>query len=165
VTMFSSEKCRDRAADCLQWAESTPSSRVRDILLDVARTWTRRRMHRREAGAGRCYFASAESESPAQFFLHHERPPIDIRYSVQALRRGRECRKSGNKGRARRRGDRARMSSQDVYLVFAAYVDQVAVQRIFGLTTMAIQGGAKRIHLLMQTTTIRPSERSSTAPF
>ena len=53
MAMFSSEKCRDRAAECLQWAESTPSSRVRDILLDVARTWTRHRMPRREAGAGR----------------------------------------------------------------------------------------------------------------
>ena len=59
---FSSEKCRDRAAECLQWAELAPSSRVRDILLDVARTWTRRRMPRREGGRGplASYFASAE---------------------------------------------------------------------------------------------------------
>ena len=41
MAMFSPEKCRDRATECLQWAESAPSSRVRDILLDVARTWTR----------------------------------------------------------------------------------------------------------------------------
>ena len=41
VAMLSPEKCRDRAAECLQWAESAPSSRVRDILLDVARIWTR----------------------------------------------------------------------------------------------------------------------------
>ena len=69
MAMFSSEKCRDRAAECLQWAESTPSSRVRDILLDVARTWTRHRMPRREAGAGRWRVILPRlSRSPAQFF-------------------------------------------------------------------------------------------------
>ena len=73
MAMFSSEKCRDRAAECLQWAESAPSSRVRDILLDVARTWTRRRMPRREAGAGRWRVILPRlSRSPAQFF-HHSR--------------------------------------------------------------------------------------------
>ena len=41
AAMLSPEKCRDRAAECLQWAESAHGSRVRDILLDVARIWTR----------------------------------------------------------------------------------------------------------------------------
>jgi ATP-dependent Clp protease, protease subunit len=38
----------------------------------------------------------------------------------------------------------------DVYLVFAAAIDQLAVQRIFAMTTTAIQTGAQRVHLLMQ---------------
>ena len=50
VAMLSPEKCRDRAAECLQWAESAPSSRVRDILLDVARTWTRLAIEAEEWG-------------------------------------------------------------------------------------------------------------------
>jgi hypothetical protein len=33
--MFSPEKCRDRAAECLQWAESASSLRPRDIGFDV----------------------------------------------------------------------------------------------------------------------------------
>ena len=62
MAMLSPEKCGDRAAECLQWAELAPRSRVRDILLDVARTWTRRRMPRREGVRGplASYFASAE---------------------------------------------------------------------------------------------------------
>ena len=39
--MLTAERCRDRAAECQQMAEHAPSARIRDILLDVARTWTR----------------------------------------------------------------------------------------------------------------------------
>src|SRR3954451_17654107 len=39
--MLTAEKCRDRAAECRVLAEHAPSPRVRDILIDVARTWTR----------------------------------------------------------------------------------------------------------------------------
>ena len=52
VAMLSPEKCRDRAAECLQWAESASSLRVRDILLDVARIWTRLAI---EAESSNCF--------------------------------------------------------------------------------------------------------------
>jgi hypothetical protein len=39
--MLTAERCRDRAAESQQMAEHTPNARIRDILLDVARTWTR----------------------------------------------------------------------------------------------------------------------------
>ena len=39
--MLTVERCRDRAAECQQMAEHAPSARIRVILLDVARTWTR----------------------------------------------------------------------------------------------------------------------------
>ena len=39
--MLTAETCRVRAAECQQMAEHAPSARIRDILLDVARTWTR----------------------------------------------------------------------------------------------------------------------------
>ena len=35
MMMFSPEKCRDRAAECLQWAELASSLRPRDIGFDV----------------------------------------------------------------------------------------------------------------------------------
>jgi hypothetical protein len=34
-------ECRLRAAECQKMASQAPSARVRDILLDMARTWTR----------------------------------------------------------------------------------------------------------------------------
>jgi len=34
-------ECRLRAAECQRMAEQAPNPRVRDILLDMARTWTR----------------------------------------------------------------------------------------------------------------------------
>jgi hypothetical protein len=39
--MLTAERCRDRAAESQQMAEHAPNARIRDILLDVARTWTR----------------------------------------------------------------------------------------------------------------------------
>ena len=33
--------CRNRSYDCQQLAERAPNARVRDVLLDIARTWTR----------------------------------------------------------------------------------------------------------------------------
>jgi hypothetical protein len=41
VAMLTAERCRDRAAECQQMAEDASNARLRDILLDVARTWTR----------------------------------------------------------------------------------------------------------------------------
>ena len=39
--MLAAEKCRDRAAECQRMADQAPNARVRDILLDIGRTWTR----------------------------------------------------------------------------------------------------------------------------
>ena len=39
--MLTAEKCRDRAAECQKMAERAPNARMRDILLDMGRTWTR----------------------------------------------------------------------------------------------------------------------------
>jgi ATP-dependent Clp protease, protease subunit len=39
----------------------------------------------------------------------------------------------------------------EFYFVFAAYIDQLAVQRFFDLTAKALQSGADRLHILMQT--------------
>ena len=33
--------CRNRSYDCQQLAERASNARVRDVLLDIARTWTR----------------------------------------------------------------------------------------------------------------------------
>ena len=41
TTMLAAEKCRDRAAECQRMADQAPNARVRDILLDIGRTWTR----------------------------------------------------------------------------------------------------------------------------
>jgi hypothetical protein len=41
VAMITPERCRERAAECVQMAERAPNRRVQDILLDIARTWTR----------------------------------------------------------------------------------------------------------------------------
>ena len=41
---------------------------------------------------------------------------------------------------------------KETFLLFAALIDQLAVQRIFAMTAVALQGGSQRIHLLMQTT-------------
>jgi hypothetical protein len=41
VVMLTAEICRDRAAECQQMAEHAPNARMRDILLDMGRTWTR----------------------------------------------------------------------------------------------------------------------------
>jgi hypothetical protein len=41
VAMLTAERCRDRAAEYQQMAEDASNARLRDILLDVARTWTR----------------------------------------------------------------------------------------------------------------------------
>ena len=64
VAMLSPEKCRDRAAECLQWAESAPSSRVRDILLGVARTWTRLAIEAEEWGQANRPIARLRSSAP-----------------------------------------------------------------------------------------------------
>ena len=39
--MLSVERCRDRASECQQMAEHAPNTQIRDILLDIARTWRR----------------------------------------------------------------------------------------------------------------------------
>ena len=41
LPMLTAETCRDRAAECQKMAERAPSARMRDILLDMGRTWTR----------------------------------------------------------------------------------------------------------------------------
>jgi len=64
VAMLSPEKCGDRAAECLQWAESAPRSRVRDILLDVARTWTRLAIEAEEWGQANRPIARLRSSAP-----------------------------------------------------------------------------------------------------
>ena len=40
TAMLTSDVCRDRAAECRQMAMAS-NIRVRDLLLDMARTWTR----------------------------------------------------------------------------------------------------------------------------
>jgi hypothetical protein len=39
--MLTAERCRVRAAECQRMAEQAPNARVRDILIDMARTWMR----------------------------------------------------------------------------------------------------------------------------
>jgi hypothetical protein len=39
--MLSSQGCRNRAAECREMADNAPNMRVKEILLDVAWTWTR----------------------------------------------------------------------------------------------------------------------------
>jgi hypothetical protein len=39
--MLTAAECRARSAECRQMAEHAPNLRVQDILLDMARTWTR----------------------------------------------------------------------------------------------------------------------------
>jgi len=39
--MLTSAQCRDRAVECGQMAQSAPNMRVKGILVDMARTWTR----------------------------------------------------------------------------------------------------------------------------
>ena len=39
--MISAVECREHAAECRQMSERAPSLRVRDILIDMARTWER----------------------------------------------------------------------------------------------------------------------------
>ena len=39
--MLTAERCRERAAECQRMSERAPNARMRDILLDVGRTWTR----------------------------------------------------------------------------------------------------------------------------
>src|SRR4051794_17324588 len=41
LPMLTAKICRDRAAECRVMAEHAPSPRVRDILIDMAWTWTR----------------------------------------------------------------------------------------------------------------------------
>jgi hypothetical protein len=41
LPMLTPERCRDRAAECQKMADQAPNARVRDILLDIGRTWTR----------------------------------------------------------------------------------------------------------------------------
>jgi hypothetical protein len=41
LAMIMPVECRERAAECRQMSEHAPSLRVRDILLDMARTWER----------------------------------------------------------------------------------------------------------------------------
>jgi hypothetical protein len=39
--MISALECRERAVECRQMSERAPSLRVRDILIDMARSWER----------------------------------------------------------------------------------------------------------------------------
>ena len=39
--MLTAERCRVRAAECQRMAAQAPNARVQDILIDMARTWTR----------------------------------------------------------------------------------------------------------------------------
>jgi hypothetical protein len=39
--MISVVECREHAVECRQMSERAPSQRVRDILIDMARTWER----------------------------------------------------------------------------------------------------------------------------
>ena len=39
--MISAVECRQHAVECRQMSERAPSLRVRDILIDMARTWER----------------------------------------------------------------------------------------------------------------------------
>ena len=39
--MISAAECREHAVDCRQMSERAPSPRVRDILIDMARSWER----------------------------------------------------------------------------------------------------------------------------
>ena len=39
--MISAVECREHAVECRQMSERAPSLRVRDILIDMARTWER----------------------------------------------------------------------------------------------------------------------------
>jgi hypothetical protein len=41
TAMLTAERCRVRAAECQRMAEQAPNARVRDILIDMARTWMR----------------------------------------------------------------------------------------------------------------------------
>jgi hypothetical protein len=39
--MISAVECREHAVECRQMSERAPSLRVRDVLIDMARTWER----------------------------------------------------------------------------------------------------------------------------
>jgi hypothetical protein len=39
--MISAVECREHAVECRQMSERAPSQRVRDILVDMARSWER----------------------------------------------------------------------------------------------------------------------------
>ena len=39
--MISAVECREHAVECRQMSERAPSPRVRDILIDMARSWER----------------------------------------------------------------------------------------------------------------------------
>jgi hypothetical protein len=39
--MISAGECREHAIECRQMSERAPNLRVRDILIDMARTWER----------------------------------------------------------------------------------------------------------------------------
>ena len=39
--MISAAECREHAVECRQMSERAPNLRVRDILIDMARTWER----------------------------------------------------------------------------------------------------------------------------
>jgi hypothetical protein len=39
--VLTAEECRHHSAECLRFAEQTSNARVKAILLDMARTWTR----------------------------------------------------------------------------------------------------------------------------
>jgi hypothetical protein len=41
TAMLTAERCRVRAAECQRMAAQAPNARVRDILIDMARTWMR----------------------------------------------------------------------------------------------------------------------------
>jgi len=42
--------------------------------------------------------------------------------------------------------------AKDVFLVFAGFIDQIAVQKFFVMTTGVIQNGGRKVHIIIQTT-------------
>jgi hypothetical protein len=100
VMMFSPEKCRDRAAECLQWAESASSLRPRDIGFDVLEV---------ENFLVDAFDLSRVDDAPiedarlvARFFLGHAADPAPD--AVAALRARTPEQDRGNQSTRRRPG-------------------------------------------------------------
>ena len=78
LPMLTAETCRDRAAKCQKMAERAPNARMRDILLDMGRTWTRLALEAEQWSQINRPSSRLTKAAPQNAALRESKPPTPL---------------------------------------------------------------------------------------